>query len=217
MVAIGGAIPVPPSSLSRSHSQSEAQGGATVQEPKRTRTVRRNRRHPAFGAARVVVWQHPAGARLKIHLISWGSCAKPRTVWLRPIFGGTGCRCTLLLLWYLARPRSAPSAHSLMQESTAPRRNRCWVHHCSRAAPLPYSLPLATCRQGFRDSGLVALLGHQHIRFLQINFPGSLDSSVRSVEVTSNQTQLMPSHYHLIISSHLVPAHIGSSHCPNTD
>lgn len=130
VVAIGGAIPVPPSSLSRSHSQSEAQGGATVQEPKRTRTVRRNRRHPAFGAARVVVWQHPAGARLKIHLISWGSCAKPRTVWLRPIFGGTGCRCTLLLLWYLARPRPAPSAHSLMQESTAPRRNRCWVHHC---------------------------------------------------------------------------------------
>lgn len=83
--------------------------------------------------------------------------------------------------------------------------------------PLPYSLPLATCRQGFRDSGLVALLGHQHIRFLQINFPGSLDSSVRPVEVTSTQTQLMPSHYHLIISSHLVPAHVGSSHCPNTD
>lgn len=86
------------------------------------------------------------------------------------------------------------------------------LHHCRTV-----SLPLATCRPGFADSGLVAMLGHQHIRFLQINFPGSLDSPVRSVEVTSTQTQLMPSHYHLIISSHLVPAHLGSSHCLNTD
>lgn len=88
---------------------------------------------------------------------------------------------------------------------TAPRRNRCWVLLLQ-----PAGKPLGT-----RDL-LPCSATSVSVSYTSTS-PGSLDSSVRPVEVTATQTQLMPSHYHLIISSHLVPAHVGSSHCPNTD
>lgn len=77
------------------------------------------------------------------HSFSWGSCTKPRTVWLRPIFGATTTNTTTIpVLWAArlpvpARPRSAPSFDSLAQRNAlaralgalvpAPRRVGCGI------------------------------------------------------------------------------------------
>lgn len=116
--------------------------------------------------------QHPAGARLKIHFqvprLAASSprptCANPRTVWLRPIFGGKP-PAAARLPWYtctLVGSRPAPSFDSLI----APRH---------RAAPLW----LSGCRFDF-DLDFAAIPQPKH-----------------------EQPRL--------ISSHLVPAHVGSS------
>jgi hypothetical protein len=175
------------------HIQPEAQGArCKVQGARRKAALlRRNQKgrrrchgEERPGPALLVssLWQHPAGARLKIHLIffSWGlgggePCAKPRMVWLGPIFGELAAQRPPFDSLMQGGPLAGYLGAALVPPHVT---MACWVHttqvHSTHTRQLPSSRPLA-CPSP------------------------QLNSSVRSIAL------------HLTTSSHLVSAHVGAS------
>lgn len=192
--------------------------------------MRRSRRDPARRFR--FVWQHPAGARLKIHSsVFHGAGAPGRERSGGGLFLGQArpsqhCGLPYLrgpagrrLLIRSRRERSCRPLGALVPPHAPLAVGYSGCTACTMPYPPPVQVqsvhhrpPLATCERFGLESCARRPRAHPFPLNPSVRYNEATSTRIDSTRLDSTQGQRTPLH---LISSHLISAHPGSSHCPS--